>query len=409
MDKLWTIDARDNMSIENWIGSIMPYLQEDAISDSEQKSIAVEKFNEYYEEYCGAPILTGNGEMIQFMWKDPDDPAKKHICTIYPANKKAIIEPIGSKKTTIKLSGDFIEWLKGRFLEYFAENSTIGEHPFKQKKKEEKLIKITTIMINKQPEASDTGLPKAIRCYFYNEKDQLLFDISANYYKKKQVYIQGNSKYKKNFGSVEEAMTDALKLIFFHLSQGRKAKYIEDPSNGTKYNLVDLEQELYREASKNLQENTDEITLPVFDPDDSKQVKNFFNAIKNGDIALVRQYLDAGITPCQDIMSGKNRLCAVEEAIKSEQPEILREIVARCYNYEDTGIGSESNPFSIFCRVAGNYGDEPNNDKAIEMLLEAGYDIKRDSRSILLHSRNFKISESLLNRVLNSIDSNAGN
>ena len=302
---------------------------------------AVETFIDFYDEYCGRPYAIVDEQSVSLVWEDAENTENKHICIITPAKKTVTLQPLEGepskkgKPYKFKIDEELLSE-----IERVTQSWGLTVTPFKPKKEKKvnnKPLKIDTVTINGNLNAKQIPLPKKLRVRISHIDDESRgWVVTANYHKKNGVYINNFSK--RKFATPEEsvvcAIMEALDTERNHPEW--KVNCIEDVTDemyGTTYSLEDMEQAVFQYIQKQSPSDETVFNLPFFDLSDKKQVETYIEAVKRGELELVKQFFSAGAYPYSFKFGSAKKYRSIDVfdiAIDAKQKEVALAILEHC-------------------------------------------------------------------------------
>ena len=256
--------------------------------EDDEKTEDVESFIDYYEENCGKPYAIVTDKNISLIWENPEDTEEKHICTITPSTQTIEFKPLDGKKVKVKISDETMSMIEAEAKLWKLEIT-----PFKAKKEKAKKLKpLEMVTINGNPNADQIPMPNNLLIRCVDKSRGVGWDITANYHKKKHVYA--NNDYKKQFATVEESIVDLIKVaLSVNRTPGFEVAYLCDGHDEEiKYSIDDMEQLVFQYTQAQSPSDSTVLELPIYDPEDD--ARTYMEAIKQGNVEMVRQILLAG-------------------------------------------------------------------------------------------------------------------
>lgn len=284
-------------------------------------------FVDYYEENCGQPYALVDKTKISLVWEDPENSQRKHICIINPSSKTITLKPLDNKSSRLKASDDLFNE-----IEAVVKSWSLTVTPFDlvdknkiDKIKDSKPLRIRTVSVKGNPNAELVSMPDKLIVCFKDNASGYSWEMTANYHSKNAVYSSAFENYKKKFATPEEAIVDLIKeAIEANTLPNYEIVYLKDGKDyDKKYQLEDLEQLVYQYIQRYSPTDATTIELPIYDPTNEDDIKNYIEAIKKGDLNLVKDFLKSGAIPFDAIKLGKKqRIYPFDTAIKSKQADV---------------------------------------------------------------------------------------
>lgn len=256
-------------------------------------------FINYYEENCGQPYALVDKKKISLVWEDPENADKKHTCNITPSSKTISFNPIEGKSSRFKASETLMNNLKS-IITYWK----LKETPFDPiddgiSKTKTLPLEIRTVMVKGNPDAKTVEMPNELIANFKQIKPKGYWTVTANYHDKNAVYTSVGEK--RKFSSSQEAVIDLIKEAIDVDSTPNLEVFSLEDREGKKYSMEDMVQLIFQFSQKQCPSDSDVLELPVYDSTNDDDKKNYIEAIKQGDLNLVKQFVLCGADPSKNI------------------------------------------------------------------------------------------------------------
>lgn len=203
-----------------------------------------------------------------------------------------------------------------------------------------------------------------------------------------------DKKFPDGKSSLVSALIYANKLV----EEGYKLEYKEAKKEGeiVPFDAEDLKR-LLEYTQLYIKEN--KIKILNYDPNSSASYNKLLNAIKTGDLALVKRYIEeVGVNPSLRLKTKRIDYYFIKEALLAGQVEIVNYLVPLVSRYE-----KDYSPLADYCL---NPDDFPAN--TFDVLMKAGYD-PASSKITLDKYTEFKVADNIRLDILAKADKRGGN